>query len=627
MLIVALYPKFNFGQMYDSAYYPADSNQIKYFRNTLDFQSPAILRRIDTLLVEFEEYDPLFNRELFSASLGNVGLAYNKLLFGYDKPSGFNYQNGTFDAYFSDDSTIDYYRNARPYTEVSYITGAKKEQLFQVKHEQRVFRRLAVGLDLNIINSIGGYQRQKSDHINVIGKMQFFTENLRYGIISNYIHNKIRVRENGGIQYDSIYEFDLEPNRSIIPVNLAEAENLLRKSGVYFQQYFQLSARKTTNSNDSVLLNKKKLQFKFGRLAHSFDYKRYSAIYSDQNPDSNFYPAFYSDSTATYDSVYYQTIENTFSWSNADYPDRIKPMSLLVVFGIKHQLVNVNDTNKRFETSNLIPYARIVISPHPLINISGKASFILNGKDYQGDFDVSGLASLSVLRKKPYKTSFNFEISIFNHEVPYFYQNYFSNHFWWENDFGKIQTFKMSSYIVQRGMKIGLDILKITDYIYVGFDALPVQHNESLEVLKADFAKKQRIGKLDLDGRLVYQKVSNEEVLRLPELMAYLSAAFNLKIFNGALITRAGADVNYFSSYFANAYMPATRSFYLQNEKKIGNNFHVNIFVDFNVKRTRFFLKAQNLLEAFGQHDFYQVPHYPSQDFAIKFGLSWRFHD
>jgi len=607
-------------------YFPADSNQIQYFTNTLDYKSPVTFNNIDTLLVEFEEYDPLYKRELFNASLGNVGLAYNKLLFGSEKITGFSYDNNSFKAYLSDDSTIHYYKNARPYTEVFYLTGAKKEQLFQIKHEQRIFRRLALGVDLNIINSIGTYQRQKSDHINFIGKIQYFTENLRYGIISNYSHNKIRVRENGGIVSDSIYELDIETNRSIIPVNLLDAENLLRKSGIYFQQYFQLSRKKGIFLNDSTD-QERKLAFKFGRLAHSFDFKRYSSVYSDQSPDLNYYPAVYSDSTISYDSVYYQTLQNTLSWSNADYPDRIKNMPFLVVFGIKHQWVDIHDTIKSYESSDLIPYGSIEISPHPVINISGKASYILKGSNYQGDFDISGLASISILRKKPYKTSFNFEIQISNHEVPYFYKNYYSNHFWWENDFSKIQTNKISAYIIQKGMKLGADIFKVTDYVYVGFDTLPAQYNQSLEVFKAYFSKNQRFGKLDLDGTFVYQNVSDDDVLRLPEFMAYFSAALNFNIIKGALTTRAGADINYFSEYYANSYMPAIRSFYLQNEKKVGNNFHVNVFIDFNVKRTRFFLKAQNVLEAFGQHNFYQVPHYPLQDFAIKFGLSWRFHD
>jgi len=185
----------------------------------------------------------------------------------------------------------------------------------------------------------------------------------------------------------------------------------------------------------------------------------------------------------------------------------------------------------------------------------------------------------------------------------------------------------MSAFITQKGMKVGTDIFRIKDFVYFNFDTLPAQYNQSLEIFKAYFSKSLKLGIADFDGSFVYQKVSEDEILRLPELMAYFSAAINFKIIKDALLTRAGIDVNYFSSYYANSYMPAIRNFYLQNEKKIGNNFHLNVFIDFNVKRTRFFLKAQNILSAFGNHTYYQVPHYPMQDLALKFGLSWRFHD
>lgn len=73
--------------------------------------------------------------------------------------------------------------------------------------------------------------------------------------------------------------------------------------------------------------------------------------------------------------------------------------------------------------------------------------------------------------------------------------------------------------------------------------------------------------------------------------------------------------------------MPALRSFYLQDEKEVGGYVHADFFIDFQVKRTRFFVKFQNLLSVAGENFYYQIPHYPLQDLSFKFGLSWRFHD
>lgn len=614
-------------QLYDSTFYPQDSTAIYYFKNNLDTYSQVNLQHIDTTLIDFEEYDPVEEKYKFYASLGNVGLAYRNQEFTVREKTGFDYGINTFDIYFFDQNEIKYYLNPKPYTEIGYVTGAKKEQLFHASHAQRVYKRLALGVDFDLINSLGSYQRQKSDNTRVAATAQFFTDDLRYGVISNYTHGKVKVRENGGIKYDSIYEQNIETNRSIIDINLQNAENQLRESGVYLQQYFQLSHRKRHQIPDSIRPQRKKIQLRFGRISHSFNYKRYSQVYTDLTPNADYYPNIYYDSVFTYDSVFFRKMENTFSWSNADYIDRLKPQPLLLMFGIKHQLAEVNDTVKSSSFTSLIPYGELRITPFNFFDVRARANYVLTGEEYQGDYHLFGLATLEILRRKPYKTSFNFELQLDKHAAPYFYQHYFSNHFIWDNDFSRVKTNRISGYIKQRNLKIGADLIDMKDYIYIGTDTLPAQYGSNIRVFKAYFDQLFRFGKFDVNTRILYQKSSAEDVLRVPELAGYFTITFNLELFKGALDTRSGFDLFYFTEYYADKYMPAIRSFYLQNEKKIGGFLHADFFIDFTVKRTRFFMKLQNFLSAVGENYYYQVPHYPMQDMAFKFGLSWRFHD
>lgn len=628
LILVLMMPQKSGAQIYDSVFYPQDSSAVLYFHNNLDTESPLKLNPIDTSLVDFEEYDPLDKKVPFHASLGNVGLAYKNLKFKNHVNTGFDYGIRAFDAYFYDMDEVRYFINPRPYTRLSYVTGASKEQLFEVHHDQRLYKRLALGVDFELINSLGTYQRQKSDDVCVAGKAQFFSDDLRYGAAANYTFGRVKVRENGGIKYDSVYEQDIEPNRSIIEVNLTEAENLLRESGVYLQQYFQLSGRKKQKFvPDSLKPERKKIQLRFGRISHSFNFKRYSQLYTDRTPDIDYYPATYIDSTNTYDSVFYKKIENTFSWSNADYIDRLTPQPLLLMVGIRHQIAEVRDSVKTSSFASIIPYGELRISPLPLFNIHARANYVLSGESYQGDYHLYALAKLEILRKKPYKTAFNFLLQLDNHEAPYFYQHYFSNHFQWNNSFSKVSTNKVSAFITQKTLRLGADFIRMSDYVYIGEDTLPAQHNPGISLFKAYFDYLFRFGKFDLNTRVLYQKASEEDIIRVPELMTYFTLTFNLNLFKGALRTRSGFDMYYTTKYYADSYMPAIRSFYLQNEKEVGGFIHANFFIDFNVERTRFFMKMQNILSAFGENNYYQVPHYPLQDMAFKFGLSWRFHD
>jgi hypothetical protein len=616
-----------FSQQYDSTFYPADSNAILHFRNKLDIFSPLILTELDTSLIDFEAYNPLSSKVPFNASLGNVGLAYKNLDFQIRNSLGFNYGINAFDVYFFRQKDILYYVNPRPYTEVYYVTGAKKEQVFGIKHDQRVLKRMTIGVDFDIINSPGIYQRQKSDNYRLAFKTHYFTEDLRYGIIANFTNGRVKVRESGGITYDSIYEQNIEPSRSIIPVKLQNANNQIRETGVYLQQYFQLSKSSKPIRQDSTESERRRIRIRFGRISHSFNFQKSSQVYSDLNPDTSYYPNFFKDSTLTYDSVYFQHFENSFSWSNADYLNRVNSQPFLVLFGIRQQVAEVRDTLTKSTFINLIPYGSIEISPGPFLDVKGSGSYVLTGDEYQGDFNLKAIATLQILRNKPYKTTMNFEMNFDNHAAPYFFQHYYSNHFRWDNGFNKVKTKSIAAFIAMTRFKAGFDIYRTTDYLYIGQDTLPAQYHQSVEVFKLYLNKQFKIGKFDVDGQIIYQKVSENEIIRLPELMGYFSFTFNLALFKGALHTRTGFDVNYFSKYYADAYMPAIRSFYIQNDKEIGDFMHVDAFLDFYVKRTRFFMKFQNVLSGIGQTNFYAVPHYPLQDMAFKFGLSWRFHD
>lgn len=616
------------GQVYDSVFYPTDSSAVLYFHNQLDVYSPLQLNYYDTSLIDFEEYDPLQRRYDFYATPGNVGLAYRLLNFAPRQQTGFDYGIHSFDVYLVDQSEVKYYLNAKPYSEISYVTGAKKEQLFGVRHQQRVFKRVELGVDFGLINSLGSYERQKSDDIKLVVNGQYFTRNLRYGVVANYNLSRATARENGGIRYDSIYEQNLETNRSIIDVKLADAENKVRRSGVYLQQYFQLSGRKRSSiPADSVERQRPKIQIKFGRLAHSFNYTASSQLYTDSKPDPTYYPHIYYDSLQTYDSVWFRKIENTFSWSTADYLDRLKPQPFMLMFGIRHQIATVRDSVLTSEYQNLMPYGEIFIRPFPLVSLRGEASYVLSGSGYQGDYRLYGQATIDILRRKPYRTLFNFALELSNSEVPYFFRHYFSNHFVWNHNYSKSSINKLQAWVEQRRTRLGVDVINTNDYVYLAADTLPAQIDGSVEVFKAYLQQQLVLGKFDLGGRVVYQKVSREEVLRLPELMAAFTLTFNLPMFKGALQTRSGFDVYYFTKYYADAYMPALRSFYLQNEKEVGGYVHADFFIDFQVERTRFFMKFQNLFSLAGDNYYYQIPHYPLQDLAFKFGLSWRFHD
>ena len=94
---------------------------------------------LDTSLVDFENYNPLFYARNPKISLGGtMGLAARSLLFEPRKTIGFDVGLHALDPWqFTTDDV--YYFNARvPYTLLTMVTGGSEEQFFKAFHTQNV---------------------------------------------------------------------------------------------------------------------------------------------------------------------------------------------------------------------------------------------------------------------------------------------------------------------------------------------------------------------------------------------------------------------------------------------------------------------------------------------------------
>ena len=109
--------------------------------------------------------------------------------------------------------------------------------------------------------------------------------------------------------------------------------------------------------------------------------------------------------------------------------------------------------------------------------------------------------------------------------------------------------------------------------------------------------------------------------------MGNLSIYYTAVLFHGAATAQPGLSFFYNTLYNGNSYMPATRSFYLQDNKEIGNYLYMDVFLNVKIQRARLFIMYSNFGSFFLGRTYYTVPNYPMQDAAFKFGVSWRFYD
>lgn len=89
-----------------------------------------------------------------------------------------------------------------------------------------------------------------------------------------------------------------------------------------------------------------------------------------------------------------------------------------------------------------------------------------------------------------------------------------------------------------------------------------------------------------------------------------------------------GADMRWFTKYYAPEYIPALGSFGIQetdaSRTKIGGYPVINAYANFTLQHTRFFVMFSHV-NAGNSGDYFFTPHYPLNQRIFRFGLSWNF--
>ena len=597
---------------------------VYYFYNTDRLSAGDVHIVPGTRVTSFQRYNPLRQSENFFATSSNVGLAHKNLVFQPEFSDGFYTGMQSFDAYTFTDENTRYFRHLIPVTYLSYFNGGKKEQLFRVIHSQTIKRMVTIGIDFSLINSPGIYQNQKSDDKSVVITGQYFTKNLRFGTIANYHHNKFIVRENGGIVNDTIFEKKLETDTRLFDVNLTTAQNLVKESGVLANAYFYLSGKPEIKDSTKT----KPPTFHAGRISYTFKYTKQIQVYSDQNPLADFYKPYgpIIDSTKTYDSLQVQSYDNYFEWSNLRMGDRPRHKYLLITFAIENNQSTISDSISKRSFNNWIPQASVIIRPYGLmvIDLSGKLTL---GNFNSGGFILKGMASQSLKSKKDTLGSINLSFITASQEAGYFFSNFRSNYFRWDTSFVN-QLMQQAAFSINiKGAEAKVEYNLVKNYVYFDQSDHPAQYTGSINIIKASLMDEFRWKAWGINAQLIYQMNSNKEIIRVPAFMAKVSLCPTLPLFKNACVLQPGIDLFYNTAYYASAYMPATRSFYLQDEKKIGNYVYMDVFLNLMIKRFRIFAKYEHVNALWGENRYYTVPHYPMQGGIFKYGLSWSFYD
>ena len=631
-----------------------DSTFVTYNAYPFDSIYLTASKVIDTSIFHASDHEILEREHTIYSTLSNTGLAHKSMRFNYLHQVGFDMTLPAFSAYMQNESNIVSYQSVLPYSELRYVmTAGDKEQHLNVKFGRQFSHNLFVSFAFNTDYSPGLFKNNKSINNYFWVNAHYLTDNKRYGAMAYWYRNKLEMGENGGIVNDEDYSSHTESDNSVINVNLNSATNFVISSGAGIEQFFNLLPQKkqvkattppTVDSitADTLLLldslpivpqaQTKTRKFTLGRLCHSFSYLNNKLYYNEASPGVAFYQPFDTlfNITKSTDSTTVRAIRNTLKWNSLGYQKYNDDIPFYLYAGVTHGFYKVKhfdylegETLLARNYNQLSVNGGIIINLFKSTRITGQGELVTLG--YQiGDFDIKGQWKQFLGTSAKNYGQATFDVELKRQSANWFEEHYASNHFRWDNDFNAATYLTLNLKYCYKQYCIGVKQTSISNLIYFGTDARPTQFDGLFSIREAYLSFYQSLGRFELEGFASLQKSSNEEVVHLPLLLGQLKFGYSQPIFHKAATLHPSLTVRYFTKYYADAYMPATRTFYLQNEVQIGNFPFIDLAIALQVKKANIYVAYSNMFLLTGNYNSFIAPHYPMRDSRIFIGVNWR---
>ena len=611
-----------------------DVYSFSFFKDSINYR---VLNYIDTSNHSSGQYNPVKYFNTAYNDLGVAGTAQDNQIFIPATQSGFSVGFTNYNAYFRLPQSIQLFDTRSPYTKLLYVMGPIKEHTLRVTHAQSFLdEQLTASFDFRLFSNLGAYLNQGTDVKSFNGGMGYRTKDSRYQAQAQYYHNKQVLEENGGIEDLAVFENNQENNRQIIKTNLKTGENFIRKSGIAIQQSFNISKAEPDLSKipDTNLIefegysvtHFKKPYFDpvshLGQIKYYFNYERNNFRYTDQEQNSKiydsipYYPTY--DSAVFFDSIGMKKYQNEIIYSNSDYKDNaVSPKFLNYFFGARHEYNEYEqDSVKQYFTH----YALI---GGVFVNISNYLSVLSDVEYYIGDYLNNDIAFNAKVFLKQWGNELAGGIKISHRSPDWIYQNFSSSRFTWRNDFEKTDVQQLFLKYQRKNLDVFFQVQNINQFVFFNDRIVPEQNSDNIQHILVQAQKDVRIGPWGTDLMVSYQSVSHPEIIRVPEFTAKIKLFYQNILFNKALGLEIGVELSYFTAYYANKYMPAIRSFHIQNEQLIGDYPYMDAYINAKIGQARLFVRYDHFNAGMMGYTYYSSPNYPAQDAAFRFGVTW----
>ncbi len=614
-----------------------DSLDVYSYSLSTDSINYKVFHYIDTSNHNSGEYNPVKYFGVSYNDLGVIGSAQENQIFSPVTQTGFAVGFNNYNAFLRKPADILLYDTRTPYSNLLYVMGKDREHSLMVAHAQSFLdQQVTLRFDFQLFNNLGSYSYQKTDARSFYGGLGYKTKDSRYNANVEYYHNKQVLQENGGLADLNDFENNLENNRQVFTTNLKTGENFVRISGVEIDQSFYLSKpepdlSKIPDTNIIQFEGYSVTHFKkpyfdpvshLGQIKYYFNFENNSFKYTDKNQNSKIYDSipYYptSDSTVFFDSIGMRKYQNEIIYSNSDYKDNAdQPKFLNYFFGGRHEY------NEYYQDSVKQYFTHYAIIGGVFINLSTYLSILSDVEYYVGDYLNNDFSFNGKVFFKLKAHFFTGGIKISHRSQDWIFQSFSTSRFTWENNFNKSDVQRLYLKYQLNSLDVFIQVQNISQLVYFNEQIIPEQSSDNIQHVLIQVQKGFHIGPWGTDLRISYQSVTHPNTIRVPEFAGKIKLFYQNLLFNNALGLEIGVEASYFTKYYANKYMPAMRSFHIQNDQEIGDYPYMDVYLNAKIGRARLFVRYDHFNAGMMGYTYYASPDYPAQDAAFRFGVRW----
>lgn len=386
---------------------------------------------------------------------------------------------------------------------------------------------------------------------------------------------------------------------------------------------------------------------------HTIQFDNYRRIYQAYNTPSNYYANNYNvqeylSGDSIYDKTRYYSLKNTFALSLLEGFNKWAKAGLkaFITSDLRHfTLPNATGIDS-YNEHNLSIGAQLSKTQGKLLHYDAIAETWLTGSDAgQMKLDVNADINFKLFGDTLTLSANGF---LYRLNPTFYYRHFHSRHAWWDNDnLSKIIHSRIQGILnyqkTRTTLRVEIDEIKNYTYFASSYNtvndnrvnhAIVVKQNNGLiHLLTASISQDFTFGPINWENMITYQNSSNKTVLPVPALNIYSNLYLRFKIAH-VLRCDFGADVRYFTKYYAPDYVPILGQYAIQtntdtngndNRIEIGNYPVANVYANFHLKHTRFFIMLSHFNAGTGRKNYFFTPHYPLNQSILRFGLSWNF--